>query len=131
MWIENFQMYKLGLEEAEEPEIKLPAQTGSWRKQGNSRKTSTSASLTKPLTVWNTTNCGNFLKKWKYHTTLSLSWEICMQVNKQQNQTWNNELVQNWERSMTRLTSILSPCLFNLSLIVFKISFSVVLKQCI
>jgi len=36
-------------------------------------KTSTSASLTKPLTVWNTTNCGKFLKKWKYHTTLPLS----------------------------------------------------------
>ena len=43
---ENFQMYKLGLEQAEEPEIKLPAFVGSWRKQGNSRKTSTSVSLT-------------------------------------------------------------------------------------
>ena len=57
-WTENFQMYKLGFEEAEKPEIKLPTFVGSWRKQGNSRKTSTSASLTmlKPLTVWNTTN---------------------------------------------------------------------------
>ena len=36
--IENFQMYKLGFKEAEEPEIKLPAFVGSWRKQGNSRK---------------------------------------------------------------------------------------------
>ena len=36
----NFQMYKLGLEKAEEPEIKLPEFTGSWRKQGNSRKSS-------------------------------------------------------------------------------------------
>ena len=46
-------MYKLGFEEAEEPEIKLPTFVGSWRKQGNSRKTSTSASLTvlKPLIV--------------------------------------------------------------------------------
>ena len=51
-------MYKLGFEEAEEPEIKLPTFVGSWRKQGNSRKTSTSVSLTllKPLTVWITTN---------------------------------------------------------------------------
>ena len=58
MWTENFQMYKLGFEEAEEPEIKLPTFVGSWRKQGNSRKTSTSASLTvlKPLIVWITTN---------------------------------------------------------------------------
>ena len=47
-------MYKLGLEKAEEPKVKLPTFTVSWRKQENSRKTSTSASLTmlKPLTVW-------------------------------------------------------------------------------
>ena len=61
---ENFQMYELSLEKAEEPEIKLPAFIGSQRKQRNSRKTSTSASLTtlKPLTVWITANCGKFLK---------------------------------------------------------------------
>ena len=51
-------MYKLNLERAEEPEIKLPTFIGSQKKQENSRKTSTSASLTslKPLTVWITTN---------------------------------------------------------------------------
>ena len=54
----NFQMFKLDLEKAEEPEIKLPTSIASWKKQENSRKTSTSASLTalKPLTVWITTN---------------------------------------------------------------------------
>ena len=64
MCIENFQMYKLVLEKAEEPEIKLPTFTGSQRKQENSRKTSTSVSLImlKPLTIWITTNCGKFLK---------------------------------------------------------------------
>ena len=43
-------------------EIKLPTSVGSSKKQENSRKTSTSASLTKlkPLTVWITTNCGKF-----------------------------------------------------------------------
>ena len=53
MWTVNFQMYKMGFKEAEEPEIKLPIFLGSWRKQGDSRKTSTSASLTtlKSLTV--------------------------------------------------------------------------------
>ena len=58
-------MYKLDLEMAEELEIKLPKFAGAWRKQGISRKTSTSASLTilKPLTVWITTNCEKFLKK--------------------------------------------------------------------
>ena len=47
-------MYKLHLDKLEEPEIKLPTFTGSQRKQGNSSKISTSASLTmlKPLTVW-------------------------------------------------------------------------------
>ena len=51
-------MYKLGLEKVDEPEIKLLTSDGSQRKQGNSRKTPTSASPTmlKSLTVWITTN---------------------------------------------------------------------------
>ena len=54
----NFQMFKLDLEKAEEPEIKLPTSIASSKKQESSRKTSTSALLTtpKPLTVWITTN---------------------------------------------------------------------------
>ena len=67
----DFQMFKLDLEKAEEPEIKLPTSAGSYKKQENSRKISTSALLTtlKPLTVWITTNCGKFLKRWEYQTT--------------------------------------------------------------
>ena len=85
MWTENVQMVKLDLEKAEEPEIKLPTSIGSLKRQENSRKTSTFASLTllKPLTVWITTNCGKFLKRWGYQATLPASWEICMQVKKQ------------------------------------------------
>ena len=51
-------MFKLVSEKAEEPEIKLPTSTGSWKKQKSSRKTSISALLTmpKPLTVWITIN---------------------------------------------------------------------------
>ena len=58
----NFQMFKLALEKAEEPEIKWPTSGGSWKKQESSRKTSISALLTmpKPLTVWITINCGKF-----------------------------------------------------------------------
>ena len=50
------------------------------------QKTSLSALLTmpKPLTVWITANCGKFLKRWEYQTTWPASWEICMQVRKQQ-----------------------------------------------
>ena len=57
-YVKDSQMYKLYLEKAEEPEIKLPISVGSQKKEGNSRKISTSASLTmlKPLTLWITTN---------------------------------------------------------------------------
>ena len=40
--------------------------------------------MLKPLTVWITTNCGKFLKKWEYQTTLPASCKICMQIKKQQ-----------------------------------------------
>ena len=55
---QELQMYKLDLENAGEPEIKLPTSAGSWKKHESSRKTSISALLTmpKPLTVWITTN---------------------------------------------------------------------------
>ena len=58
----------------------------SWEKQESSRKTSTSAFLImlKHLTVWITKNCGKFWKRWEYQTTWPASWEICMQVKKQQ-----------------------------------------------
>ena len=58
----NFQAFKLVLEKAQEPEIKLPTSTGSSKKQESSRKTSISALLTMPktLTVWITINCGKF-----------------------------------------------------------------------
>ena len=52
----NFQMFKLDLEKAEEPEIKLPTSVGSSKKQQNSRKTSASLTMLKTLTVWITTN---------------------------------------------------------------------------
>ena len=86
MWTVNFQMFKLDLEKAEEPEIKLPTSAGSSKKQEGSRKTSISALFTtpKPLTVWITINCGKFWKRYNYHTTWPASWETCMRVRKQQ-----------------------------------------------
>ena len=62
----------------------LPTSIGSLKKHENSRKTSTSLTMLKPLTVWITTNCGKFLKRLEYQTTLPASWEICMKVQKQQ-----------------------------------------------
>ena len=63
--------FKLDLEKAEEPEIKLPTSVGLSKKQESSRKTYTSALLTmpKPLIVWTTTKSGKFLKRWEYQTT--------------------------------------------------------------
>ena len=60
-------MFKLVLEKAEEPEIKLPKSTGSWKKQQSSRETSISALLTmpKPLTVWITIDCVDHNHLWK------------------------------------------------------------------
>ena len=71
----KFQIFKLDLEKAEEPEIKLSTSFESLQKQESSRKTSTSALLTTPksLTVWITTICGKFLKRWEYQTTLPAS----------------------------------------------------------
>ena len=62
---------RAGFRKGRGPEIKLPTSAGSSKKQESSRKTSTSALLTMPklLTVWITTNCGKFLKRWEYQTT--------------------------------------------------------------
>ena len=61
-YIRKVNMFKLILEKAEEPEIKLPTSIGSMKKQESFRKTSISVLLTmpKPLTVWITINCGKF-----------------------------------------------------------------------
>ena len=75
----NFQIFQLVLEKAEEPEIKLSRSAGSSKKQESSRKISISAlsTMPKPLTVWMTTNCGKFLKRWEYKTTWPLEKSVC------------------------------------------------------
>ena len=85
-WTMNFPMFKLILERAEEPEIKLLTSARSWKKQESSRKTSISALLTMPksLTVWITINCRKFWGRWEYQSTWPASWETYMQVREQQ-----------------------------------------------
>ena len=101
----NFQMFKLNLEKAKEPEIKLPTSDGSSKKQESSRKTSTSALLTspKPLTVWiatveNSERDGN---------TRAPDWplekSVCRSGSNSYNWTWNYRLVANRKRSVSRL----------------------------
>ena len=83
----NFQIFKLDLEKAEEPDIQLTV-SALWiiEKQENTRETSTYVLVTTPksLTVWITADCGKFCKRWEYQTIWPASWEICMQIKKQE-----------------------------------------------
>jgi len=105
MWTMKFQLLKLVLEKAEEPEIKLSISAGSSKKQESTRKTSISALLTmpKPLTVLITTNCGKFWKKWEYQTTWPASWNsVCrsrsnsleLNMEQQTGSKWGKEYVK-------------------------------------
>ena len=107
-------MYKLDLEKAEEPEIKLPISIESWKKQGNSRKTSTSASLTtlKPLAVWITTN-------WKILKETGIPEHLaCLLRNLyagQEATVRTGQKTMDWFQIGKGVCQgcILSPCLFN------------------
>ena len=108
-------MFKLDLEKTEEPEIKLPTSVGSSKKQGNSRKISTSALLTmpKPLTVWITTN-------WKILKELEIPDHlICLLRNLYASQEATVRIghgTTDWFQigKGVHQGCILSPCLFNL-----------------
>ena len=100
MRIKNFQMYKLDFKKAEEPEIKLPTFTGPQEKQENSRRTSTSTSLTtytkafdceSQQTVENSERDGDTRPPY-----LPPEKPVCRSRSNSQNWTWN-KLVQNWE----------------------------------
>ena len=111
----NFQMFKLDLEKAEEPEIKLPTYVESSEKQERSRETSTSAVLTmpKPLPVWITTN-------WKIlkeigipdHLTYVLRNLYAGQEGTVRTGHGTTDWFQIWKGVCQGC--ILSPCLFNL-----------------
>ena len=77
-------MYKLDLENAEEPEIKLSTSFGWEKKQGNSRKNICFIDYANAFDCVDHNNCRKFFQRWEYQTTLPASWEIYMQVKKQQ-----------------------------------------------
>ena len=102
MWTENFQMYKLGFKEAKEPEIKSAWLMDHGESKEIPEKTSVSFTL-KPLT------CVDHNKLWKILQEMGIPDHlICLLRNlyaglETTNQTWNKKLVQNWERSRTKL----------------------------
>ena len=79
-------MFKLVLEKAEEPEIKLPTSAGSWKKQREFQKNIYFCFIdyAKAFDCVDQINCGKFWKRWEYQTIWPASWETCMQVRKQQ-----------------------------------------------
>ena len=109
-WTKNFQVYKLELEKAEKPEIKLATSFGSCKKNRNSEKRLLLLLWhPKTWTVWVTTSCGNFFKRREYQTTLPASCETRIQVKKQ----WLEQGIEqktgsDWERSTSKLHT-LSP----------------------
>ena len=106
IWTVNFLMFKLVLEKAEEPEIKLPTSAGSWKKQESSRKNIYFCFIdyAKAFDFVDHKKLWKILKRWEYQITWPASWETCMQVRKQQLELdMNNRLVPNRKRSMSRL----------------------------
>ena len=77
-------MFKLVLEKAEEPEIKFPTPLDHRKSKRIPENIYFCFIDYAKAFVWITTNCGKFLKRWEYQTTLPASWEICMQAKKQQ-----------------------------------------------
>ena len=109
-------MFKLVLEKAEEPEIKLPTSAGSWKKQESSRKTSISALLTmpKPLTVWIHNKLWKILKEMgipDHHTCLLRNLYAGQEATVR-----TGPGITDWFQigKGVRQEYILSPCLFNL-----------------
>ena len=75
----------LDLEKAEEPENKLPTSVGSQKKERIPEKHLLMLYwLHQSLWLYGSQHTGKFLKNWEYQTIWSASWEICMQVKKQQ-----------------------------------------------
>ena len=83
MWIKNFRMFKLDLEKAVEPEIRLPTSAGSSKKQEFQNK-NLLYWLHQGLWLCGSQQTGKFFKRWEYQITCPVSWEICMQAKKQQ-----------------------------------------------
>ena len=120
MWTENLQIYRVHVKKVETPEIKLPKSVRSWRKQGNSRKTSTSFLLAlKPLTMWVTTNRWKILQEMgipDYVTCLLRHLRRCLYAEGQEATVRTERGIMDWFQIGKRVHQgcILLLCSFNL-----------------
>ena len=116
MWTKNFQMYKLDLEKAKEPEIKLPAFTGSQKKQGNSKKIIYSCIIDFAKAF----DCVDHNELWKILKETGMPDHlICLQRNLSAGQeatVRTRHGPMDWLKTGKGVHQgyILSPCLFNL-----------------
>ena len=107
---------EMDLENAEEPEIKLPTSFGSSKKAGEFQKTSISALLTtpKPLILWITTNCGKILEEMGIPDHLTCLLRNLYAGQEATGRTGHGTTDWFQIRKGVRQDCILSPCLFNL-----------------
>ena len=85
MWTVNFQIFKLDLEKAKEPEIKLPTSAGSSKEQDLQKNIYFCfTDYVKDFDCVDHKKPGKLLKRWEYQTTSPASWETYMQFKKQQ-----------------------------------------------
>ena len=117
MWTENFQMFKLDLEKAEKPDIKLPTSIGSWQKQESSRKNIYFCFIDYIKTF----DCVDHNKLWKILKEMGIPDHLtCLLRNLyagQEATIRTGHGTTDWFQIGTGLCqgSILSPCLFNLN----------------
>ena len=116
MWTVNFQMFKLVLEKAEEPEIKLPTSAGSWKKQESSRKNIYFCFIDYAKAF----DCVDHSRLWKILKEMGIPDHLtCLLRNLyagQEATVWTGHGTTDWFQigKGVRQGCILSPCLFNL-----------------
>ena len=83
MWTKNFQVFKLDLEKAEEPKIKLQTFVGPEKAREFQKNIYFCfTDYVKAFECVDHNNCGKFIKRWEYQTTLPVSWKTCIQMKK-------------------------------------------------
>ena len=120
MWTVNFQMFKLYLEKVEETD-QIANIRWIMEKAREFQKNiyfcfidyAKAFDFGIHSLLWITINCGKFWKRWEYQTTWLASWEICMQIKKQQLELDMEQQTGSIRKGVCQ-GCILSPCLFNL-----------------